>query len=104
MATFELRTLICLNTTLDQIIVYSGTFNCKTRNVVYCITCQQCKLKYIGQTTRSLDERVREHIGSIRNLHTNQPTGDHFNLSGHELYHLKVSVLGKVWDHGSTRI
>ena len=29
---------------------------------------------------------------------TNQPTGEHFNLPGHE--HLKVSVLEKVWDHG----
>ena len=36
----------------------------------------------------------------IRNLHTNQPTGEHFNLPGHELYHLKVSVLEKVWDSG----
>ena len=42
------------------------TFNCKTRNVVYCITCEHCKLQYIGRTTRSLDERVREHIGYIR--------------------------------------
>jgi len=25
-------------------IEINGTFNCKTRNVVYCITCQQCKL------------------------------------------------------------
>ena len=50
-------------------------------------------VNYIGQTTRSLDERVREHIGQIRNLHTNQPTGEHFNLPGHELQHLKVSVL-----------
>jgi len=32
----------------------NGTFNCKTRNVVYCITCEQCKLQYIEQTTRSL--------------------------------------------------
>ena len=55
-------------------IEINGTFNCKTRNVVYCFTCEQCKLQYIGQTTRSLDERVNEHIGSIRNLHTNQPT------------------------------
>ena len=22
----------------------NGNFNCKTRNVVYCITCEQCKL------------------------------------------------------------
>ena len=54
----------------------------------------------IGQTTGSLDERVREHIGYIRNLHTNQPTGEHLNLPGHELYHLKVSVLEKVLDLG----
>ena len=80
-------------------IEINGTFNCKTRNVVYCITCEHCKLQYIGQT-RSLDERVREHIGYITNLHTNQPSGEHFNLSGHELSHLKVSVLEKVWDHG----
>ena len=76
------------------------TCNCKTRNVVYCIcihTCEQCKLQYIGQTTRS-DERVREHIGYIRNLHINQPTGEHFNIPGHELYNLKVSVLEKVWN------
>ena len=52
-------------------IKINGTFNCKTRNVVYCITCEKCKLQYIGQTTRSLNERVREHIGYIRNLHTN---------------------------------
>ena len=33
-------------------------------------------------------------------VNTNQPTGEHFNLPGHELYHLKVSVLKKVWDLG----
>ena len=76
-------------------IEINGTFNCKTRNVVYCITCEQCKLQYIVQTTRSLDERVREHIGYIRNHHTNQPTGEYFNLPGRELYHLKVSVLAR---------
>ena len=69
-----------------------------TIKTFYCNTCEQCKLQYIGLTTRSLDERVREHIGYIRNLHTNQPTGEHFNLPRHELYHLKVGVLEKVWD------
>ena len=36
---------------------------------------------------------MREHIGYIRNLHTNQPTGEQFNLPQYELYHIKVSVL-----------
>ena len=43
---------------------------------------------------------MREHIDYIRNLLTNQSTGEHFNLPGHELYHLKVNVLEKVWDLG----
>ena len=42
--------------------------------------------------------RPKRLFSYIRNLHTNQPTGEHFNLPGHELYHLKV--LEKVWDHG----
>ena len=45
--------------------------NCKTRNVVYCITCEKCKL-HSWQTARSLDKRMREHIGYIRNLNINQ--------------------------------
>ena len=43
---------------------------------------------------------MRDQIGYIRNLHTNQPRGEHFNHPGHELYHLKVSELEKVWDPG----
>ena len=38
--------------------------------------------------------------GYIWNLHTNQPTREHFNLPEHELYHINVSVLEKVWDLG----
>jgi len=65
----ELGTVIQSSNTSKKIEI-NGTFNCKTRKVVYCITCEQSKLQNIGRTTRSLDERVREHIGYIRNLHT----------------------------------
>ena len=36
----------------------------------------------------------------LKNLHANQPTGEHFNLPGHELNHLKVKVLEKNLDLG----
>ena len=72
-------------------IEINGTFNCMTRNVVYCITSSHVKnTNYnIGQTTRSLDERT---YGYIRNFHTNQPTGEHFNHPAHELHPVKVRV------------
>ena len=57
----ERGTVIQSSNTSKKIEI-NGTFNCKTRNVVYCITCEKFKLQYIGQTTKSLDERVREHI------------------------------------------
>ena len=34
------------------------------RNVVYKITCPQCKLCYVGQTVRHLRQRYKEHTGS----------------------------------------
>ena len=33
-------------------------------NVVYEITCSQCNLSYVGQTSRHLQQRFKEHIGS----------------------------------------
>ena len=79
---------------------FNGNDTCKTKNEVYCITCVKCKDQYIGMTERSLDERVREHLGYVRNNRTNQATGEHFNLPGHGLHHLQVSILEKVWDRG----
>ena len=39
--------------------------NCKTRDVVYEITCE-CGDQYIGETSRSISERYNEHIASMR--------------------------------------
>ena len=33
-------------------------------NVVYKITCSQCKLSYVGQTSRHVQQRFKEHIGT----------------------------------------
>ena len=35
---------------------------CQLKNLVYCITCSICHKKYIGQTSRTLKARVREHF------------------------------------------
>ena len=44
---------------------------------------------------------VRERVGTLENsIKTSLQDRKHFNLPGHELYHLKVSVLKTVWDLG----
>ena len=59
-------------------------------------TKQGCNQEYIGQTGRKLSVRFGEHLGYVRNK-TDDPTGIHFNLPGHNLNHMEVSVLEKVF-------
>ena len=72
--------------------------DCSTTNCVYMIECQKqyCKEKYIGETERELRERISEHRGYIHNKVKSQATGAHFNLPGHSLSDMKVTILEKV--------
>ena len=74
---------------LDQV-------NCQTSNIVYCITCKKCNIQYIGESQRSLQDRISEHRGYIFNSVTSKTTGEHFNLPGHNLSHMEVTILEKI--------
>ena len=54
-------------------------------------------MEYIGQTGRSLSTRFNEHLGYVRTK-SNDPTGQHFNLPGHSISNMEVSVLEKVFE------
>ena len=66
--------------------------NCQSENVVYMIICKKenCNLKYIGESERSIKERVSEHISYIRTKNRTQATGEHFNLPGHSLHDMEA--------------
>ena len=57
---------------------------------------QNCTLKYIGESERSLKDRLSQHIGYIKCCNILQPTGRHFNLKGHSLSNMNVTVLENV--------
>ena len=63
---------------------------------MYCLTCDKCSKQYIGQTDRTLKERIQEHLGYIRNEKLNHATGEHFNLDGHFIFDMKVKVIEKL--------
>ena len=69
--------------------------DCNARNIVYLIECLKCRKQYIGQTGRSLKERISEHLGYIQNSKITEPTGAHFNLPGHNISMLRASVIQK---------
>ena len=72
--------------------------NCKSTNIVYCITCIKCKMQYVGESERSLKERFNEHRGYVMNKHLSKSTGCHFNLPGHKVSDMRVAIIEKVHD------
>ena len=72
-------------------------YNCEDSNIIYMIECNkdQCNQRYIGEGKRKLKHRLAEHIGYIKSNIDSQPTGWHFNLPGHSLHNLTVTVIEK---------
>ena len=58
-------------------------------NLVYLITCRKCSLQYVGETNRTLRDRLNDHRSAIR-LKKNTPTGLHFNSQGHSALDLNI--------------
>ncbi|KAH3842365.1 hypothetical protein DPMN_115862 [Dreissena polymorpha] len=46
---------------------------------------------YVGETSRSLKERAKEHEADVR-LRRNKPISEHFNGAGHRVQDMGVSV------------
>ena len=63
--------------------VYAIThrLTCHDRNVIYCVTCTSCGLRYVGQTSRPLRRRIGEHLNDIRR-HRPTPVSAHFTTCG----------------------
>ena len=43
-----------------------------------------------------MSERLSEHIGYILNNNRKQATGIHFNKHGHNISHLRITILEKI--------
>jgi hypothetical protein len=70
--------------------------DCQTSNLVYCINCDRCCEQYIGETTKTLAQRFSQHRGYVRNKGLTKATGAHFNLPGHTIADMKVTIVEKI--------
>ena len=57
--------------------------DCKSNNLIYCITCNQCGIQYVGQTKRRLMDRFQGHFYKISTKDTDDAVGRHFNQPNH---------------------
>ena len=67
----------------------SCSSNCSSSHFIYIIKCKKCNAYYIGQSYRTVRERLNEHIYSINNfipyIKNISSTSIHFNLLNHSL-------------------
>ena len=77
---------------------FRKALNCESQNVIYLIECSKdhCKQRYIGETGRFFKKRISQHVGYVKNKITHQATGHHFNLPGHSISNMKVTIIEKV--------
>ena len=69
--------------------------NCKTTNVVYGIKCQKCdKIVYIGETERTVAERIKEHLADVRHKRE-KAVSFHFNSADHEITDFNLVIIEK---------
>ena len=72
------------------------SFDCRSKGVIYCISCLLCSMLYVGETGRMLGERFREHLSDIRVGNSNSSVACHFNSGNHNIDHAVVSGMRHV--------
>ena len=66
---------------------------CTAKNVVYLITCEICKIQYVGMTVQELRCRFDGHRNSIKAGKLNTFLVDHFNSLGHHAHNVTVQII-----------
>ena len=62
------------NTTFN--IITKGT--CQSNNLIYCLECKRCHIKYVGQTKNRIIDRFQGHIFDIKH-NSNTTVARHFH-------------------------
>ena len=59
--------------------------HCKSKNVVYLITCNKCNVQYVGSTTNEFKVRFRNHKSAMSTKKNTCEVAIHFNKETHVL-------------------
>ena len=89
--------------TTDNILNCKKDITCNSSNVIYCIECKRCNLKYVGQTKRRIKDRIREHFYSI-NHKKGSDIAYHFNQKDHSGIHdIKIYIVDFIFKHPDSK-
>ena len=70
--------------------------HCRSKNVIYLVTCKTCKIQYVGSTSNEFKVRFRNHKSAML---TNKATCElavHFNRKEHHMSDFEFIVIEKI--------
>ena len=76
-----------------------GIVDCNSANVIYLITCQRCRLQYVGETIQPLRGRIGSHFSSMNHPdkdHTCRILSDHFHHGHCKGAQFSVNIVEKL--------
>ena len=82
----------------------NSVFNCRTRNLVYLLTCKRCLVQYVGETKQQFNIRNNAHRRSTKNIdiHTGCPViHEHFTDGLCTGAGYSCQIIEKIQDVGS---
>jgi hypothetical protein len=78
--------------TIQNILKHNTQTDKYNNSGIYQMKCQDCPLKYIGQTGRTFSIRYKEHIHSIRNNNSNSGYSNNMLNTGHTFGTIKDTM------------
>ena len=76
-------------------IALNDQLNCQSHDVVYVIECLNCKIRYVGQTSQKLKDRLNQHRSHI-NRKVDTTIGKHFSQKCPNIDFLKITPVEKL--------
>ncbi|KAJ8909610.1 hypothetical protein NQ315_003481, partial [Exocentrus adspersus] len=103
---FNIRTAFKTNNTLRSILTHTKPINKEQneKNCIYQIPCQ-CGKHYIGETSRPLDVRIKEHKNYVRNYQVDRSNlAQHVWDNHHQINWKEASIIQKEQNFGKRKI
>ena len=81
------------STSTSRMYPITQILNCKSKNVIYLVTCKKCNVQYVGSTSNEFKIRFRNHKSSMITKKRTCEVAIHFNKDPHVLAHLGFSLI-----------
>ena len=77
-----------------------GKLDCKSKNIIYLLSCADCGIQYVGQTVQPLHFRLNGHRSSVKR-NVNTFIYQHYNIPGHNFSDATIQIID-IWDSDCT--